>query len=80
MYMKRLINGLVNGLETNQGKNIMILSRVSLVFSLLCVYFVDKYQGVLSSLGSEIYEFLCSAILIPLFIAQLTELKEASVK
>lgn len=76
MYMKRLINGL----ETNQGKNIMILSRVSLVFSLLCVYFVDKYQGVLSSSGSEIYEFLCSVILIPLFIAQLTELKEASVK
>lgn len=76
IYMKRLINVL----ETNQGKNILILSRVSLVFSLLCVYFVDKYQGVLSPSGSEIYEFLCSVILIPLFIAQLTELKGASIK
>ena len=64
----------------NQGRRIIVVSRFSLVFSLLVVFVIDKYCGVFSVYGSKIYEFVCSVILIPLFISQLTKLRETDVE
>lgn len=63
-------------LEKDQGKGIIISSRISLVASLLIVFFIDKYQGIFSAEGSGVYEFMCSVILIPFLITQLGALRE----
>nr|WP_312579308.1 hypothetical protein [Sedimentibacter sp.] len=79
---KIIYNGgkaLLRALSKNQGKTIIIISRISLVVSLLLVYFIDKYKKVFSAPGSEIYEFLCSVIIIPFLITQLTDLKNAQI-
>ncbi|WP_312833620.1 hypothetical protein [Sedimentibacter saalensis] len=64
-------------LSKNQGKTIIFISRISLVVSLLLVYFIDKYKKVFSAPGSEIYEFLCSVIIIPFLITELYNLKNS---
>lgn len=71
-YVKKWLNLL----EKDQGKGIIISSRISLVVSLLIVFLVDKYQGIFSTEGSEVYEFLCSVIIIPFLITQVSALKE----
>ena len=54
---------------------IVYVSRFSLVLSLVIVYFVDSYEHILSNSGSQVYEFLCSVIIIPFLITQITELR-----
>lgn len=71
-HMKKILDLL----EQDQGKGIIISSRTSLVASLLIVFLVDKYQGIFSESGSEVYEFLCSVIMIPFLITQLSTLKK----
>lgn len=62
-------------LGKNQGKSIIIISRVLLVGSLLFVYLIDKYMKLFSAQGSEIYEFMCSVFIIPFLITQLIEIR-----
>lgn len=74
-FLRNGVRFLVNILSKNQGKAIIIVSRVSLVGSLIFVYLIDKYQQIFSISGSEIYEFICSVIIIPLLITQLIEIR-----
>jgi hypothetical protein len=62
-------------LGRNQGKSIIIISRLSLVGSLMFVYLMDKYMKLFSAQGSEVYEFICSVIIIPLLITQIIEIR-----
>ncbi len=62
-------------LINEQGKTIIVMSRFSLVFSLMIVYFINKYNSIFSNKGSEIYEFLCSVIIIPTLITQIIDLR-----
>ena len=55
-------------------KRIVLLSRFSIVFSLTTLFFIDKYNKVLSNSGSEVYEFLCGVIIIPMVITQALEI------
>ena len=71
-YMKHCLDML----EKEQGKVIIISSRIALVSSLIIVFCVDKYQRVFSAEGSEVYEFMCSVMLIPFLITQIGALKE----
>lgn len=71
------VKKLLDLLEQDLGKAIIISSRISLVGALLIVYLVDKYQKVLSAEGSDVYEFLCSVIMIPFLITQLSALRRA---
>lgn len=70
------IKTLLGKLENDQGKAIIISSRIALVSSLLIVFCIDKYKHLFSADGSAVYEFICSVILIPFLITQLGALKE----
>lgn len=70
------IKKIFNSLEQNQGKGIIVSSRLSLVGSLLIVYLIDKYQKIFSAEGSEVYEFFCSVIMIPFLITQISILRK----
>lgn len=70
------IKNISNILSNNQGKAIIIITRISLVSSLVIVYLIDKYQQIFSPSGSNVYEFICSVIIIPLIIAQLLEIRK----
>jgi len=59
----------------NLGKSIIIVFRGSLVCTLIFIFFIDKYQQILTTAGSEIYEFMCGVIIIPLIITQILEIK-----
>ena len=63
-------------LENDQGKAVIISSRIALVSSLLIVFCIDKYKHLFSNDGSAVYEFICSVILIPFLITQLGALKD----
>lgn len=71
-YIKKWLSKL----ENDQGKAVIISSRIALVSSLLIVFCVDKYNHLFSNEGSAVYEFICSVILIPFLITQLGALKE----
>lgn len=73
--IRNAINALSESLSKNQGKSIIIISRVSLISALIIVYLVDKYMGVFSGPGSDIFEFMCSVIIIPIIITQIIDLK-----
>lgn len=76
MLIKKGVQRLIKVLEQNQGRGIILTSRISLVSSLLVIYLIDKYQRLFSDRGSEVYEFFCSVIIIPFLITQLSELKK----
>jgi hypothetical protein len=59
----------------NQGEFIIIVSRFSIIVSLLLVNWMDRYLEILSEPGSKIYEFISGVIVIPLLITQIAELK-----
>jgi len=63
-------------LYENKGKAVILISRFSIIASLLTVLVIDKYYELFSPSGSSMYEFLCSVIIIPIFITQLIELKK----
>ncbi|MGI6506805.1 MAG: hypothetical protein ACOX4A_00220 [Saccharofermentanales bacterium] len=71
LQLKRLLNALVR----NQGEFIIIVSRFSIIVSLLLVNWMDRYLEILSEPGSKIYEFISGVIVIPLLITQIAELK-----
>lgn len=65
---------LVDLMCNTPDKRIVLLSRFSIVFSLTTLFFIDKYNKVLSNSGSEVYEFLCGVIIIPMVITQALEI------
>ena len=71
-YIKKWLSKL----ENDQGKAVIISSRIALVTSLLIVFCIDKYNHLFSNEGSAVYEFICSVVLIPFLITQLGALKE----
>ena len=62
-------------LKNNMGKVIVICSRLAIIFSLLLTYIIDKYECILSNSGSDVYEFVCSVLLIPFLITSINLLK-----
>lgn len=72
----RSIEKVINLLKKDQSKVVIISSRISLISSLLIVYLIDKYEQVFSKSGSEVYGFLCSAIIIPFLISQISSLRK----
>lgn len=56
-------------------KTIIILSQISLIASLGAIFAIDKYQNIFSDVGSEIYEFICSVLLIPFLITKFEKIK-----
>ena len=76
--MTNLFGNASRKLDDNQGRAIIITSKLSLVGSLLIVYFLDSYYEIFSSSsGSRVYEFICSVIIIPLLIAQIFDVRKA---
>ena len=59
-------------------RKIIFLSRSLFAFSLLIVYTIDHYQGIFSPAGSEMYEFICSVVLIPFLITELSKIRKKS--
>lgn len=59
----------------NHGRIIVVGSRVALISSLVIVFLLDKYKGIFSESGSNVYEFMCSVIIIPFLITQIDNLK-----
>lgn len=70
----KIMGYLKQSIVTNYGQNILFVSRIAFVFSIGVVYLLDQYQGILSESGSSVYEFICSVIIIPFLITQLSEL------
>jgi hypothetical protein len=73
--IKHCISGFSKIASNNLGRTIIIISRISLIISLLIVFLIDKYIQVFSTQGSSIYEFLCSVITIPLIITRIIDIK-----
>ena len=67
-------------IQINVERVIIIALRLSLIGSLLITFVINKYEEILSPKGSDVYEFLCSVVLIPIFITQLVEIKTKSIK
>lgn len=67
---------LINLMQRNQGRVIILSSRISLVSSLFIVYVINSYQNVISEAGSGVYEFLCSVFIIPFLVTQLNEIRK----
>ena len=65
-------------IQINVERVIIIALRLSLIGSITFV--INKYEEILSPKGSDVYEFLCSVVLIPIFITQLVEIKTKSIK
>ena len=61
--------------QRDQGKVIVICSRLAMVSSLLMIYIINKYEQILSNAGSDIYEFLCSVMIIPFLVTQINSMK-----
>ena len=59
-------------------QKIIFLSRSLFAVSLLIVYTIDHYQGIFSPAGSEMYEFICSVVLIPFLITELSKIRKKS--
>ena len=76
VYIK-VLDYLINLLRLNPGKAVILCSRFSLISSLIIVFVIDKYLKVFSCSGSQVYDFLCSVIIIPFLITQIMELKDA---
>lgn len=74
-FLMNIIIKSIHILRSDSGRIIAVLSRLSLIMSVLTVFVIDKYENVFSTAGSEIYEFLCSVLMIPFFITQLNKIR-----
>ena len=75
IIIKSVLYNINDLLYKNPGKAIILCSRFSLMSSIITVFIIDKYSEIFSSAGSQVYEFLCSVIIIPLLITHIIELK-----
>lgn len=73
--LKKGIDYLLNRIGENQDKTVVICARLALVISLIIVYVIDNYKHIFTEGGSNVYMFLCSVIIIPMTITQITTLK-----
>lgn len=73
-YIRVKVSRLSMVLIPNQGRNLVLISRVSIVFSFLVTYYLDSYYGILSKAGSRIFEFFCSVMIIPILISQIVKI------
>lgn len=75
--VRKILSKVFINLEKNQGKTIIIISRYSIIVSLTFILFLDKYNNLFSEPGGEIYEFICSVVIIPFVFSQILEIKES---
>lgn len=76
----KVIKNLNLRLAENLGRTIIIISRYAIVLALISVIFLDKYETLFTDAGSEIFEFICSVVIIPFAISQIVEIRNYVVK
>jgi len=77
-YLRKYISKILGDATNNKGRVIIIISRISIIFSFIFTYLIDAYKKLFSPAGSRLFEFFCGVMIIPLLITQIIDIKKKS--
>lgn len=70
-----IICGIIKISNANNGTTIVVASRISIIGAFIILYIYNSYYPVLSQIGTDVFRFVSSVIIIPILITQIIDIR-----